>query len=825
MDDDFFANDSDNSGTDLSQHGCLVNWLVRFILRLQAKYYISDAAISALLKFLSAFFLLLGRFTSIAAKLAEVLPHTLHSVRNYVGYNIKFSKLVVCPVCHKSYTYDSCTEKCGSIEKTRHCNHVKYPRHPWSSGRSPCGAPLLKSVEMKNGKKFLYPFKVYCYRSIVASLQDLLERPGFFDACSHWKNCSSADLSDIYGGNIWRDFQVFSGKPFLASLTGIGLILNIDWFQPFVHTVYSVGVIYLVIMNLPRTIRFKRENIIIVGIIPGPSEPSHESMNHYLKPLVKELNELWKGVNMIIYEGTTKVSKTIRGALLCCACDLPAGRKVCGFLGHSASLGCSKCLKSFSGSVGTMNYSGFDRTLWNMRTNESHRKDIEEVQKATTKTSRAEMESQLGCRYSILLDLEYFDPPRMLSIDPMHNLFLGTAKHILSVWVEKEFLSRSQFKDIQAFVDCFITPSDIGRIPRKIETGFAGFTADQFKNWVTIFSIPSLYDLIPAEHLECWRHFVIACRILCKQTLSRDNIILVDALLIQFCKKVEILYGEEVVTPNMHLHGHLKEIISDFGPVYEFWLFTFERFNGILGNQPNNNRLIEPQLLNRFLRDNFAFSSDLPLEFQDNFMDLMPQMHSVGSVRDTLIKQDSYTLGNKCTKAVFSDNDISNLKILLAKLYSCQVDEVDVCSSFHKYQSCKIKMYNYQASISKPCIAFASWNTDLFGPPPSILPNSSHPLANNRPVNIYYFAKVNAYLRGSSEVSSKIIAYVDWPKPHPNRTRIGRPVEIWCHNLNECFGMHTFLPLDNILCRCATGIKLVDSENVLVIVPLTEVEL
>lgn len=41
------------------------------------------------------------------------------------------------------------------------------------------------------------------------------------------------------------------------------------------------------------------------------------------------------------------------------------------------------------------------------------------------------MESKYGCRYSILLDLPYFDPISMTIIDPMHNLYSGTAKHIL----------------------------------------------------------------------------------------------------------------------------------------------------------------------------------------------------------------------------------------------------------------------------------------------------------------------------------------------------------------------------------------------------------
>ena len=50
--------------------------------------------------------------------------------------------------------------------------------------------------------------------------------------------------------------------------------MNVDWFQPFEHTVYSVGVISITFLNLPRLARFKRENIIVVGVIPGLKEPS-----------------------------------------------------------------------------------------------------------------------------------------------------------------------------------------------------------------------------------------------------------------------------------------------------------------------------------------------------------------------------------------------------------------------------------------------------------------------------------------------------------------------------------------------------------------------
>ena len=123
--------------------------------------------------------------------------------------------------------------------------------------------------------------------------------------------------------------------------------------------------------------------------------------------------------------------KKIRCALMCVACDLPAGRKVCGFLSHGAHLGCSKCLKKFSGSVGSMDYSGFDRENWIPRSSNEHKQNAENAKNKNTLAERDRAESSTGCHYSVLLSLPYFDVPRMLVVDPMHNLFLGSAKHYM----------------------------------------------------------------------------------------------------------------------------------------------------------------------------------------------------------------------------------------------------------------------------------------------------------------------------------------------------------------------------------------------------------
>ena len=105
---------------------------------------------------------------------------------------------------------------------------------------------------------------------------------------------SSEYPADAYDGDIWKEFQQPSGNGFSFSKPrNYGAMLNVDWFQPFKNGTVSVGVIYLVLMNFPRRVRFKRENVILVGVIPAlKSKPS--SLNTFLKPLVDELRILWK---------------------------------------------------------------------------------------------------------------------------------------------------------------------------------------------------------------------------------------------------------------------------------------------------------------------------------------------------------------------------------------------------------------------------------------------------------------------------------------------------------------------------------------------------
>lgn len=136
---------------------------------------------------------------------------------------------------------------------------------------------MLKEVSLKDITKRLYPHKVYCYQSEIEKIKTFAQRPNFVDLCELWHNPEVRSvgpvMGDVFDGRIWRDFQAYEGVPFFASPKKFAVMFNVDWMQPFDHTMYSVGVLYLVLMNFPRCERFKRENVILVGIIPGLSEP------------------------------------------------------------------------------------------------------------------------------------------------------------------------------------------------------------------------------------------------------------------------------------------------------------------------------------------------------------------------------------------------------------------------------------------------------------------------------------------------------------------------------------------------------------------------
>ena len=77
-------------------------------------------------------------------------------------------------------------------------------------------------------------------------------------------------------------------------------------------------------------------------------------------------------------------------------------------------------------------------------------------------------------------------------------------------------------------------------------------------------------------------HFVRICRIFVSQVLEIDAVRESQWRLTELIKLIEQHYGRDKITPNLHLSLHLTKYTRDYGPLYAFWCFSFERMNGVL---------------------------------------------------------------------------------------------------------------------------------------------------------------------------------------------------------------------------------------------------
>ena len=158
----------------------LANFAV-LLLTLKRVYSLSEACIKAILLLMVVLIKILATtFKANHADLQSFLtafPTTEYVLRTIAGMtnaDASFTQFVCCPKCFKLYTeLQTWVIYPHSKPEDFLCEHVEFPRHPHASRRSKFGATLLKRINT-GSSTFLRPLKVYPYRSVIGSPNDLL---------------------------------------------------------------------------------------------------------------------------------------------------------------------------------------------------------------------------------------------------------------------------------------------------------------------------------------------------------------------------------------------------------------------------------------------------------------------------------------------------------------------------------------------------------------------------------------------------------------------------------------------------------------------------
>ncbi|XP_058003975.1 uncharacterized protein LOC110659856 [Hevea brasiliensis] len=130
-------------------------------------------------------------------------------------------------------------------------------------------------------------------------------------------------------GKAWKEFDSKFSE-FSSDARNVRLGLATDGFNPFrtMSTTYSTWPVILVPYNMPPWTCMKQSSFILSMIIPGEKSPGND-IDVYLQPLIKELNQLWEGVET--YDASIGHTFLMKAALMWTINDFPAYANLSGW--------------------------------------------------------------------------------------------------------------------------------------------------------------------------------------------------------------------------------------------------------------------------------------------------------------------------------------------------------------------------------------------------------------------------------------------------------------------------------------------------------------
>lgn len=359
----------------------------------------------------------------------DQLPTSLFTALSQFNIDGQTTIYAVCPSCNFTHEaiYDSIST--NAVYPPQCTNRIL-----GSDGRHTCSANLL---EVRNGhprpiKPFVTAsFTDYLARSLADPEVVRLSKKSCDDAMANIQNPSN-DSTNVFNADFMKTFHgPVAGELFVdrGNKIRLAFAMHVDFFNPNGtrkrgnHD--SVGIISLANLNLPETIRYLPEHMFLLGVIPGPKEPTLEEINHYIRPIIDQLEIGWKhGFRISQTADAPEHGENVEVAVILSVNDLPAARKVAAMAGHGSHFYCTAC---DCYDKDTMYNTDIEK--WGNRDVSALRRQAEAWRDASTLKERNRIFTDHGVRWSELWRLPYWDPTQMLVIDSMHCILEGLVHY------------------------------------------------------------------------------------------------------------------------------------------------------------------------------------------------------------------------------------------------------------------------------------------------------------------------------------------------------------------------------------------------------------
>lgn len=380
----------------------------------------------------------------------------------------------------------------------------------------------------------------------------------------HDRTYRDADvIKDVFDADVYRTLlgkkvsidNKDMAHTFFDNDSDIALGLSTDGFAPFRRRTKTCWPLILFNYNLPPEVRFHLENIISLGVVPGPKKPV--DFDSFLWPAVQELLQLELGVHA--YDVLSDKFIALRAYLILVFGDIPAMSMVMQMKGHNGFRPCRMC--NISGvRVPNMrqptHYVPLDRSrhpdvqssdtaikcydaaALPLRSHDEIMHQARAVQFAATEAASERLAREYGVKgvplLSVLSSLTF---PLSFPYDFMHLLYENVLKNLFLLWggdYKKMDAGREDYKLATAIWEAIgaasaesgpTIPSAFGPRPPNIASDKISWTADSRSFWALYLGPVLLNQRF--IHQRYYTHFIDLVRLLnlCLQfEISRTQI-------------------------------------------------------------------------------------------------------------------------------------------------------------------------------------------------------------------------------------------------------------------------------------------------------------
>jgi hypothetical protein len=318
-----------------------------------------------------------------------------------------------------------------------------------------CSEPRYRPDTKRAQKHFVYipliPRLVSFFRS-QSMVEKLRYRADFKKSETH--------MTDVFDAKLYEHLcekQVSVGErelpqKFFQFPHDIALGLSTDGFAPWRRRKKTCWPMLVYNYNLPPDVRFHVENILCVGVIPGPKKP--KDTDSFSWPLTEELIKLAQGVRA--FDVIDQKLFSLHAYLIILFGDIPAMSLLARLVGHNGIRPCRMCnIRGICALGGKTNYVPLDRHRHPsvladpsqikaydphnlpMRCHTEMKRQAEEVEFAPSANQSKILATEYGIKgLSIFYSLSSLIFPVCVPYDFMHLIFENVMKNLVLLWTD-----------------------------------------------------------------------------------------------------------------------------------------------------------------------------------------------------------------------------------------------------------------------------------------------------------------------------------------------------------------------------------------------------